>query len=168
MFRNKREAKRTVIVIAVKPFLQVTGPLFSSVYGAYFVKQLEFINPFITTCVDSGTQILAVTISMALVYKLGQRNAIFLGSLIQGAALFSMGGLGTVSKPIVAVKSAVEAMIPAMVFGFGTGWVPISHTIFAEIPSMRLRDDLLNSTSAGIGRPPRGDYSRVSSYFRSR
>lgn len=73
MFRDKQEAKRAVIIIAVNFFLHATGPLFNSVYGAYFVKQLGFINPFIITCVGSATQILAVTISMVLVDKLGRR-----------------------------------------------------------------------------------------------
>ncbi|KAH7011328.1 hypothetical protein EDB80DRAFT_749804 [Ilyonectria destructans] len=83
---------------------ETSKKLNAHVYGAYFVKQLGFINPFIITCVGSATQILAVTISMVLVDKLGRRHD-------------ARDGLRS-----------------------GIGWGPISHTISAEIPSMRFQD----------------------------
>lgn len=68
------------------------------------------------------------------------RNVLFIGASIQGSALLVMGGLGIIKNPSIEVKSALVAMLPIMILGFGVGWGPISHTISAEVPSMHLRD----------------------------
>lgn len=73
MFRGSQTTKRTFIVIFVNFFLHATGNLFSSVYGAYFVKQLGFINPFTMTVSNSAVQLVMCIVSMVLVDKLGRR-----------------------------------------------------------------------------------------------
>ncbi|KAF5012258.1 hypothetical protein FDECE_1639 [Fusarium decemcellulare] len=140
MFRGKQVAKRTLIVIAVNIFLHATGPLFSSIYGAYFVKQVGVVNPFTISTINSASQIIAVLISMALVDNLGRRNVIFIGATLQGSAFLVMGGLGVIKNPSYSIKAAMVAMLPIMSLGFGIGWGPISHTISAEVPSMHLKD----------------------------
>lgn len=62
------------------------------------------------------------------------------GATIQCGALFSMGGLGTVSHPDRGVKSGILAMLTIFGAGFQVGWGPLSHVVAAEIPTMRLRD----------------------------
>ncbi|KAL0940279.1 vegetative cell wall protein gp1 [Colletotrichum truncatum] len=140
MFHDKQVTKRTMSVIGVNFFLQATGSIFASVYGAIFVKQLGFINPFTVTMITSSINIVMCVCSMVLLDKMGRRNVIFIGGSIQTAGLFAMGGLGLTSNPSVAVKSAIVAMMIVMTTGFVLGWAPTSHVLSAEIPSMRLRD----------------------------
>lgn len=73
MFRNKQVTKRTMAVVGTNFFLQACGPLFSSVYGAYFIKQLGGVNPFTITTINSAVQIIGVISSMILVDKMGRR-----------------------------------------------------------------------------------------------
>ncbi|KAK0377532.1 hypothetical protein CLIM01_05084 [Colletotrichum limetticola] len=140
MFRGKQVTKRTMSVIGVNFFLQATGSIFASVYGAIFVKQLGFINPFTVTMITSSINIVMCVCSMILLDNLGRRNVIFFGGSIQTAGLFAMGALGLTSNPSVSVKSAIVAMMIVMTTGFTLGWAPTSHVLSAEIPSMRLRD----------------------------
>lgn len=62
------------------------------------------------------------------------------GALVQLTALFTMGGLGTVSDPSMGINRAVTAMVTIFGAGFALGWAPLSHVVAAEIPSSRLRD----------------------------
>ncbi|KAL2883354.1 hypothetical protein SGCOL_001034 [Colletotrichum sp. CLE4] len=140
MFKGKQVTKRTMSVIGVNFFLQATGSIFASVYGAIFVKQLGFINPFTVTMITSSINIVMCLCSMVLLDKLGRRNVIFFGGSIQTAGLFAMGALGLTFNPSVAVKSSIVAMMIVMTTGFTLGWAPTSHVLSAEIPSMRLRD----------------------------
>lgn len=73
MFKGKQVTKRTMSVIGVNFFLQATGSIFASVYGAIFVKQLGFINPFTVTMITSSINIVMCVCSMVLLDKLGRR-----------------------------------------------------------------------------------------------
>lgn len=147
MFHDIQTTKRTMVVVGVNFFLQATGSLFASVYGAYFIRSLDIINPFTVTVANAAVQLLACVIAMIMVDKLGRRNIIFVGCSIQTIALFVMGGLGTVADPSTSVRVGVILAMCIMVFGFTTGWAPTSHTLSAEIPSMRLRDITYRSAS---------------------
>jgi MFS transporter, SP family, sugar:H+ symporter len=57
MFMDKPTIKRTLIVVAVNFFLQVTGSLFGSVYGALFVESLNYIKPFTITTANSAVSL---------------------------------------------------------------------------------------------------------------
>ncbi|KAF5510567.1 High-affinity glucose transporter ght2 [Colletotrichum siamense] len=140
MFHGKQMTKRTMSVIGVNFFMQATGSILASVYGAIFVKQLGFINPFTVTIITSIINIFMCLCAMVLLDKMGRRNVIFFGGSIQTAGLFAMGGLGLTQNPSVPVKSAIVAMMIVMTTGFTLGWAPTSHVLSAEIPSMRLRD----------------------------
>ena len=62
------------------------------------------------------------------------------GSVIQMAALYTMGGLGTVSNPNTGIKQGIVSMGTIFSVGFCLGWAPFSHVVAAEIPASRLRD----------------------------
>jgi hypothetical protein len=62
------------------------------------------------------------------------------GSIVQIAALFAMGGLGTISDPSSSVNKAVVSTVTIFSVGFCLGWAPLSHVVAAEIPNSRLRD----------------------------
>lgn len=64
---------------------------------------------------------------------------IHFGSVIQIAALMTMGALGTVSATF-GVKSGIIATMVIFNFGYSFGWAPTSHTLSAEVPSTRARD----------------------------
>jgi hypothetical protein len=68
------------------------------------------------------------------------RPLLLIGAVIQTAALFTMGSLGTITNPGYPIPVAIAAMTTIFGVGFCLGWAPISHIVAAEIPSSRLRD----------------------------
>lgn len=62
------------------------------------------------------------------------------GAIMQSAALFTMGGLGTASAPTLGMKTGIVAMLTVYLFSFSFGWAPLSHVVAAEIPTQQLRD----------------------------
>lgn len=52
--------KRTLIVLGVNIFLQLTGQNFVSVYGAIFIKSIGVINPFTMTSINTAVSIVFV------------------------------------------------------------------------------------------------------------
>lgn len=73
IFQGKITAKRTAIVCLVNFFLHATGAIFGSVYGAIYIKSLNFVNPFTITTTNSAIQIFTVLISMVLSDWTGRR-----------------------------------------------------------------------------------------------
>lgn len=140
MFANKQTTKRTLVVVCVNFFLHSTGSQFGAVYGAYFIRSLDLINPFTVFLMTSAIGVVAVLFSMSLVDRIGRRKIIFFGGSIQTFGLFLMGGLGTVLNPSISVRLGVVVGMCLMVFGLTSGWAPVSHILSAEIPSMHLRD----------------------------
>lgn len=140
MFRGTVNLKRTFIVIGANFFLQGTGSTFASVYGALFVKSLNTINPFTITVSMAAINMVVGFAAMVGVDRIGRRKMLFIGSIIQCAALLTMGGLGTVNGQNNAIKSGVVAMMVIFVSGYYVGWASIVHTLSAELPSTRLRD----------------------------
>lgn len=69
---NTANLKRTLIVIGVNIFLQLTGQNFISVYGAIFIKNLGVVNPFTMTSVNSAISIVFVLITQLLTDKAGR------------------------------------------------------------------------------------------------
>ncbi|RBR26135.1 uncharacterized protein FIESC28_01163 [Fusarium coffeatum] len=102
-------------------FLQSTGQIFTSIYGALFVKSLGTINPFTVT--------------------------LLLGASIQVSALMTMGGLGTVSDPSTQIKAGIVSMMVVFTFGYALGWAPTAHILSAKIPALTVRDMTYRSAS---------------------
>ncbi|SPO01819.1 related to RGT2 - Sensor of high external glucose concentrations [Cephalotrichum gorgonifer] len=132
--------KRTLIVVGVNVFLQLTGQNFSSIYGTIFIKSLNTINPFAMNSINSGVNIVMVFITQALTDMTGRVPLMVAGAAVQCTALFTMGALGTISSPSPEVKKAITAMVTVFGVGFQLGWAPLSHVVAAEIPTTRLRD----------------------------
>lgn len=139
MFK-KPNLKRSMIVIVANFFLQSTGSVFASVYGAIFVKSLGTINQFTVTVTIASINTFICLVSMVGVDKVGRRVLLLIGASIQCAALMIMGSLGTVKNPSHAVLSGVVAMMIIFLIGFYVGWASIVHTLSAELPSSGLRD----------------------------
>lgn len=72
-FQGVISLKRTAIVCLVNFFLHATGIIFGSVYGAIYIKSLDFVNPFTITTTNSAIQIGTVLISMVLSDWTGRR-----------------------------------------------------------------------------------------------
>jgi hypothetical protein len=64
--------KRTLIVIGVNFFLQLTGQNFSSVYGTIFIKSLNTINPFAMSAINSAVNIIMVLVTQLLTDRTGR------------------------------------------------------------------------------------------------
>ncbi|KAH7072591.1 hypothetical protein FB567DRAFT_612162 [Paraphoma chrysanthemicola] len=125
--------RRTLIVIGVNVFLQITGQNFVSVYGSVFIKSLGVVNPFTMASINSALGIVFVLITQAVTNKTGRVPLMTAGALIQTAALFTMGALGTRSNPTQPVKAG-------SVFN-----IAIQFTVSFSIPY------LLNEPYAGLG-----------------
>lgn len=69
--------RRTYIVIGANVFLQATGQLFISLYGALFVKSLGTVNPFTITAVIAATNVSTAGLSMLLTDRLGRRLVLY-------------------------------------------------------------------------------------------
>ncbi|ROW08386.1 hypothetical protein VMCG_03098 [Cytospora schulzeri] len=132
--------KRTFIVIGVNIFLQITGSTFVSLYGTIFIKSLNTINAFTMTSINSAISICTTILAQFLTDVTGRVPLMFAGATIQTCGLFTMGALGTVSNPSMAVKEGITAMVTVFAVGFQLGWAPLSHVVAAEIPTTRLRD----------------------------
>jgi len=102
--------KRSLIVITANFFLQSTGEIFASTYGALFIKSLGTVNQFTITVITASSNTVICLVSMALVDKIGRRKLLLIGGTIQCAPLMTMGGLGTVNDPTKAIKSGTIAM----------------------------------------------------------
>lgn len=136
---TKKHIKRTGIVLGTNFFLHGTGNAFSSMYGTIFYRSIGTMNPFALTCISSVATLIASTITLVLVDRVGRRPIILLGSSVQTVALLIMGGLGMMSTTR-AISGGIIAMM--MIFGMGycIAWGQLSHTITAEIPSAEVRD----------------------------
>lgn len=132
--------KRTLIVVGVNIFLQLTGQNFVSLYGAIFIRDLNTINPFTMTSINSGLSIVVLLTTQSLTDVVGRVPLMLAGSIIQSAAVYTMGGLGTVSDPSLGIRQGITAMVTVFTLAFSLGWAPLSHAVAAEIPTQRLRD----------------------------
>lgn len=132
--------KRTLIVVGVNIFLQLTGQNFVSLYGTIFIRDLKTINPFTMTSITSGLSIVVLLITQLLTDVVGRVPLMLIGSAIQTASVYTMGGLGTVSDPSLAIRQGVTATVTIFALAFCLGWAPLSHAVAAEIPTQRLRD----------------------------
>lgn len=54
-------------------FLQATGQLFTTIYGALFVRSLGTVNPFTVTVAISIINVCTSLLAMVLTDKLGRR-----------------------------------------------------------------------------------------------
>lgn len=70
---RKRHVTRTWVVIGANFFLQGTGQLFTSIYGALFAKSLGTINPFTVTIMIAVVNVFTSLLAMVLTDKLGRR-----------------------------------------------------------------------------------------------
>ena len=69
------------------------------------------------------------------------------GATVQLAALFTVGGLGTIKNQTHAVKTGVVAMVPIFGAGFSLGWAPLTYVVTTEVPALRLRDNSQRTAS---------------------
>lgn len=72
IFRGKHR-RRTGIVVGANFFLQATGQIFTSIYGALFVKSLGTINPFTITVTIAVVNVCTAFLAMTLFDRLGRR-----------------------------------------------------------------------------------------------
>uniref|UniRef100_A0A8H7TWM9 Major facilitator superfamily (MFS) profile domain-containing protein n=1 Tax=Bionectria ochroleuca TaxID=29856 RepID=A0A8H7TWM9_BIOOC len=136
--------KRTLVSVGVNLFLQLTGNTFVTIYGAVFMSGLKGVNAFTMTTINTAVNAVMTLLSQFLTDRVGRRPLLLIGAVIQTAALFTMGSLGTITNPGYPIRVAIAAMTTIFGVGFCLGWAPISHIVAAEIPSSRLRDFVIS------------------------
>jgi SP family sugar:H+ symporter-like MFS transporter len=65
--------RRTMIVAGANFFFQATGQIFTSIYGAIYVKSLGTVNPFTITVVIAVVNVCTAFLAMALLDRVGRR-----------------------------------------------------------------------------------------------
>ncbi|CZS79582.1 unnamed protein product [Fusarium graminearum] len=138
---------RTMVVTGANFFLQSTGQIFTSIYGALYVKSLGTINPFTVTVIIAVVSTCTSLLAMVMTDKLGRRFQVLLGASVQVSALMTMGGLGTISNPSNEIKAGIVSMMVIFTFGYAVGWAPTAHILSAEIPALTVRDMTYRSAS---------------------
>ncbi|RDW85206.1 putative sugar transporter-1 [Coleophoma cylindrospora] len=132
--------KRTLLAMGVNFSQQATGQAFASQYGAIFIKSLNTVNTFDMTLINSSVNAISTMVNMSIVDRVGRKPLLLTGAAIQVAGLFTMGGLGTVANPTLAMKNAIVAMLSVFLVGFSIGWAPLTYVITTELPALHLRD----------------------------
>ena len=59
------------------------------------------------------------------------------------AAHVTMGGLGTANPVTEQMKVRIVATLAIMPLSFSLGWAPLAYVVAIELPSLRLRDRVL-------------------------
>lgn len=131
---------RTLIVIGVNVFQQITGQAFASQYGTLYIKSLGTVNAFQMAIVSAVVGIVTVVLILMLNDKFGRKVFLYIGLWLQVCSLMAMGGLGTQKTTTVPMKSGIVAMMNIFTFGYAFGYAPLAYVISSEIPSLKLRD----------------------------
>ncbi|KAI1333068.1 sugar transporter [Xylariaceae sp. FL0255] len=132
--------RRTLLVCAIAFFFQATGQFFSGHYGALFVQSLGTISPFTITVTQSGINTVTSFIGILLIDRVGRRPLWLVGSLVMGAALFTMGALGVKQPRPYSFSSGIIAMMLVFQLTYVATVGPLYYTMVSEIPASRLRD----------------------------
>ncbi|KAI9148981.1 Major facilitator-type transporter ecdD [Paramyrothecium foliicola] len=132
--------KRTLIVVGVNAFQQLSGQAFASQYGTIYVKSLGTINPFAFGLINSSINIVTMICILLLADHVGRRALLALSSCVMTAAMMIMGGLGVDVPVTVGRKNGIVSMISIFACGFSLGWAPMTYVVATEVSALRLRD----------------------------
>ncbi|KAH7303485.1 general substrate transporter [Stachybotrys elegans] len=139
LFQGKN-LKRTAVVVLMNFFQQATGQAFASSYGAVFIRDIGTVNPFNMTLINSFINLCVSLLGLSLVDRHGRRPLLFIGAVWMFAAIVTMGSLGTITDPSIAVRTSIVAMLTVFAAGFVFSWAPLNYVVTTEIPALRLRD----------------------------
>ncbi|ORY54698.1 general substrate transporter [Pseudomassariella vexata] len=145
---QRRNLKRTFIVVLVNFFQQATGQAFASQYGAVYVRSLGTFNPVLFSLMNAG---IIVVITIAILFqadRFGRRPLLMVSSIALTGVLMTMGGLGIEQPVSEARKKGIVAMVSLLVISFSIGWAPMTFVVATEVPALRLRD---HSSRLGFG-----------------
>ncbi|KFY81197.1 hypothetical protein V499_00023 [Pseudogymnoascus sp. VKM F-103] len=131
---------RTIIVVLLLFFQQSTGQSFASQYSALFVRALHTVNAFSVTLGINAIDIGGILLCMMSADRVGRKPILIASSLLQTAALLTMGSLGTADSSITAAKAGIVAMLLLYSFGWSFGYAPLAYVVAAELPSPYLRE----------------------------
>jgi Sugar (and other) transporter. len=67
--------KRTLLSVGVNLFLQLTGNIFVTIYGAVFMSGLNGVNAFTMTTINSAVNAVFTLLSQLLIDRVGRRYA---------------------------------------------------------------------------------------------
>ncbi|KAF4472085.1 sugar transporter [Fusarium albosuccineum] len=140
---QRKNLKRTLLVVGINFFQQATGQQFASQFGAIYAKQLGTVNPFVFSLIIAAINATAIFISLLTNDKVGRRVPLLLSSITMCVGLMAMGGLGTPDTITNSLKIAIVSMLCLMNFGFSIGLAPLCYVVATEIPALTLRDATL-------------------------
>ncbi|KAJ3539250.1 hypothetical protein NM208_g5562 [Fusarium decemcellulare] len=140
---QRKNLKRTLLVVGINFFQQATGQQFASQFGAIYAKQLGTVNPFVFSLIIAAINATAIFISLLTNDKVGRRVSLLLSSITMCVGLMTMGGLGTPDTITNSIKIAIVSMLCLMTFGFSIGLAPLCYVVATEIPALTLRDATL-------------------------
>ncbi|ODQ73395.1 hypothetical protein LIPSTDRAFT_104968 [Lipomyces starkeyi NRRL Y-11557] len=131
--------KRTGISVTINILQQATGQAFVSTYGAVYVRSIGTLNAFNFTLILAVCNLTMVSIGLFLNDRVGRRPLLFIGGMLQFAAILSMGSLGT-QKETLQTKTGIVALLVIFAGCYVFSWAPMAYVISSEVPALRLRD----------------------------
>lgn len=142
---NRSQLKRTMMVVGLNFFQEITGQQFSSQFGAIFVKQLNTVNPFIMTIIMGLISVSVNCVALLFNDQVGRRPPLLLSAAVMAIGMLTMGGLGTADVLTRNIKIAIVSMLGVSTAGFALGLAPLCYVVSTELPALRLRDATLRT-----------------------
>lgn len=137
---KRKNLRRTLTVVFMDIFRQVTGQAFASQYGVIYIKSLKTVNAFTMTIISSAISVGIVLVALAFADSLGRKKLFYISGFLQAGSLFSMGGLGLATDQDSPIKKGIVAMMMIFSVGYAIGLAPLSYVVSNEIPPINLRD----------------------------
>lgn len=137
---KRKNLRRTLTVVFMDIFRQVTGQAFASQYGVIYIKSLKTVNAFTMTIISSAISVGIVLVALVFADSLGRKKLFYISGFLQAGSLFSMGGLGLATDQDSPIKKGIVAMMMIFSVGYAIGLAPLSYVVSNEIPPINLRD----------------------------
>lgn len=119
---------RTGVAILAMFGQQITGQAFPSQYGVIFYQSQGFRDQaFLFNVLSAVVGIVAVCMTWLYVDAVGRRPVLLVGSVMMGAFLYILGGMGTIPKNQLGhdEKNVIVASLMLFSFFYNLSWAPV-------------------------------------------
>ena len=119
---------RTGVAILAMFGQQITGQAFPSQYGVIFYQSQGFRDQaFLFNVLSAVVGIVAVCMTWLYVDAVGRRPVLLVGSVMMGAFLYILGGMGMVPKDQLGddEKNVIVASLMLFSFFYNLSWAPV-------------------------------------------
>lgn len=141
------ERRKLIIVCGVLAAQQINGVQFIFSYTTTFFSASGVKDSFLVTIIVDIIEVVGVIASFFVVNRFGRRPLLLYTSIPMVAAMFILGGLGTIERND-AENKVVIFCICLFVFFFNVGWGPLAWVVASECATGSNRQKLMSLGSA--------------------